>query len=91
MTLQEAFPGTSLYRKLKAEGRLLEAEAWERCTLFDVNYRPTHMGVEELRQRFHELAAKLYGESFTTYRRERFKRQRQHRPRSRRRLVPLGR
>jgi radical SAM superfamily enzyme YgiQ (UPF0313 family) len=75
VTLQTAFPGTPLYRKLKAEGRLLDETAWERCTLFDVNYRPTHMSPDELRQRFRDLVVKLYGDAFTQYRRESFKRQ----------------
>jgi radical SAM superfamily enzyme YgiQ (UPF0313 family) len=76
VTLQTPFPGTPLYQKLKAEGRLLDETAWERCTLFDVNYRPTHMSADELRQQFRDLVVKLYGDDFTTYRREQFKRQR---------------
>ena len=40
ITLQTPFPGTPLYERLKREDRLLYPEAWERCTLFDVNYRP---------------------------------------------------
>ena len=41
ITVMTAFPGTPLYERLKAEGRLLIVEgAWEQCTLFDVNFRP---------------------------------------------------
>jgi radical SAM superfamily enzyme YgiQ (UPF0313 family) len=74
VTLQTAFPGTPLYYRLKQEGRLIN-HAWERCTLFDVNHRPTHMSVSELEQGFRDLVVKLYGDAFTEYRREEFKRQ----------------
>ncbi len=40
ITVMTAFPGTPLYARLKAEGRLLIEGAWEQCTLFDVNFRP---------------------------------------------------
>jgi radical SAM superfamily enzyme YgiQ (UPF0313 family) len=75
ITVPTPFPGTPLYQQLKAEGRLLEDGAWEQCTLFDVNFRPTHMTPDELRQGFRDLAVKLYGEAFTFYRREEFRRQ----------------
>ncbi len=40
ITVMTPFPGTPLYDRLLAEGRLLEPTAWERCSLFDVNFRP---------------------------------------------------
>ena len=40
--------------------RLLDDGAWERCTLFDINYRPKRMTVDELREGFHRLAVQLY-------------------------------
>ena len=33
-----AFPGATLYDRLLAEGRVLTSDAWELCTLFDINY-----------------------------------------------------
>ena len=42
--------------QLRRQGRLLEPEAWERCTLFDVNHRPTHMSPEELAVEYAEVA-----------------------------------
>jgi len=48
VTVQTPFPGTPLYARLAAEGRLLQERFWDRCTLFDVNYQPTHMTVGEL-------------------------------------------
>src|SRR5678815_4937403 len=42
ITFLTAFPGTPLYRRLKAEGRIIRDRAWELCTLFDINFRPKH-------------------------------------------------
>ncbi|MCC2667860.1 MAG: putative methyltransferase [Armatimonadetes bacterium] len=50
ITVQTPFPGTRLYQRLAAEGRLLYPGAWDRCTLFDVNYRPRGMTVEQLEE-----------------------------------------
>jgi len=74
ITLQTPFPGTPLYERLKRQDRLLEDAAWERCTLFDVNYRPEGMTVEELRDGFRQLAVRLYCDDFTKWRRENFNR-----------------
>ena len=74
ITLLTPFPGTPLHRRLKREGRLLYEDAWERCTLFDVNYVPRRMSAEELRQRFRELVARLYCDEMTRWRRETFSR-----------------
>lgn len=75
VTLPTPFPGTPFYHQLKRQGRLLEDGAWEKCTLFDVNFRPSHMTPDELRQGFRELVARLYGDAFTQYRRDAFKKQ----------------
>lgn len=48
ITYLTPFPGTPLWKRLTEEGRLLSAEATERCTLFDINFRPTDMSVEEI-------------------------------------------
>jgi radical SAM superfamily enzyme YgiQ (UPF0313 family) len=50
VTILTPFPGTRLYQSLLAEGRLLYPGAWERCTLFDVNFRPRGMTVEQLEE-----------------------------------------
>jgi radical SAM superfamily enzyme YgiQ (UPF0313 family) len=71
--VQTAFPGTPLYARLRGEGRLLREEAWELCTLFDVNFRPSHMTVAELESGFRRLAALIYSEETTQERRERFR------------------
>jgi radical SAM superfamily enzyme YgiQ (UPF0313 family) len=49
ITVLTPFPGTPLYDRLLREGRLIEPERWELCTLFDVNYIPARMSVRQLR------------------------------------------
>jgi radical SAM superfamily enzyme YgiQ (UPF0313 family) len=73
VTLMTPFPGTPLYARLERENRLLEPHNWKKCTLFDVNFRPAMMSVEELRDRFKKLAVDLYSDEFTNWRRDRFK------------------
>jgi len=74
VTIMTAFPGTPLYARLEREGRLLEPRNWKTCTLFDVNFRPSHMSPQELRDGFRKLVVKLYGEEFTHERRRRYRR-----------------
>jgi len=73
ITLMTAFPGTPLYARLSKEGRLIEPTNWKKCTLFDINYRPSNMTEKELHDGFHRLAVELYGEEFTSWRRREFK------------------
>lgn len=72
ITVQTPFPGTPLYDRLRREGRLLRENAWELCTLFDVNFRPTQMSVVELESGLMALAERLYSEEFVRTRRERY-------------------
>jgi radical SAM superfamily enzyme YgiQ (UPF0313 family) len=60
VTILTPFPGTPLYDRLAAEGRLLEPRPWDRCTLFDVVVRPKRMGVDELELGFAGLLERLY-------------------------------
>lgn len=62
VTALTPFPGTRLYQRLKGEGRLLRGRFWERCTLFDVNYRPALMTVDELESGLKWLFRELYSE-----------------------------
>ncbi|MGR3514462.1 MAG: radical SAM protein [Paracoccaceae bacterium] len=62
LTVQTPFPGTPLYHRLKRDGRLLQDRYWDKCTLFDVNYRPAQMSVEELEEGFTRLATKVYSD-----------------------------
>ena len=72
ITLLTPFPGTPLYARLKAEGRLLAEGDWKRCTLFDLNFRPSGMSAEELAAGFRSLGADIYSTEWTERRRHRF-------------------
>jgi len=74
ITLQTPFPGTPLFDRLRQAGRLLFEGDWRRCTLFDVNYQPEGMTVDELREGFLRLAARIYSEDLSVWRRENFNR-----------------
>lgn len=56
------FPGTALLERLRREGRLLADRFWDRCTLFDVAFRPKRMSVEELEAGLRWLFRETYGE-----------------------------
>ena len=75
ITVLTPFPGTPLHARLRAEGRLLGADPWERCTLFDVNFEPLHMSVTELEHGLIELARRLYSDEATRRRRSAFRKQ----------------
>jgi radical SAM superfamily enzyme YgiQ (UPF0313 family) len=72
ITVQTAFPGTPLYARLKQEGRILRDEAWELCTLFDVNFKPAKMSVSELEAGLRSLGSQIYSEEYTQKRRTDF-------------------
>lgn len=72
ITVQTPFPGTPLYARLKREGRLLEERFWDRCTLFDVNYRPKNMSVETLEKGLRWLFSEVYNERQFTDRKRRY-------------------
>ena len=73
VTILTAFPGTPLHEQFKANGRLLKPAAWETCTLFDVNFKPTDMTADQLTAGFRQLVVKLYSDEFTKHRRDNFK------------------
>lgn len=73
ITFLTPFPGTPLYRRLQGEGRLIREGAWELCTLFDINFIPKAMSVGELQSGFLGLGKRLYSESETSERRQKFK------------------
>ncbi len=72
ITVLTAFPGTPLYQRLKQQGRIIEDGAWDKCTLFDVNYVPTGMSPERLQWGLVELGRRLYDRTFIDARRARF-------------------
>ena len=72
ITYPTPFPNTPMYHQFKSQGRLTHDGKWERCTLFDINFRPRRMTEAELREGFYDLSARLYSESFTKFRRDQF-------------------
>lgn len=72
VTVLTPFPGTALYRRLKAEKRLLADTYWDRCTLFDVNFQPKGMSVAQLEQGLEYLMSALYSAEATNARKRRF-------------------
>ena len=62
ITVQTPFPGTPLYARLRRDGRLLADRYWDRCTLFDVNYRPKNMTVDDLESGLRWLFGQIYNE-----------------------------
>ncbi len=75
ITVPTPFPGTPFYERLHREGRILEDRAWDRCTLFDVNFQPARLSAQELRVGFRELMAKLYSKEQSDNRRRHFRKQ----------------
>jgi radical SAM superfamily enzyme YgiQ (UPF0313 family) len=73
VTFLTPFPGTPLYRRLKAEGRIIKDRAWDLCTLFDINFQPKNMSVAELQAGFMGLVKELYSTEETATRRRKFK------------------
>jgi len=72
ITFMTPFPGTPLYERLLGQGRILEPGAWERCTLFDINFQPQQMSRSELENGFKALGRKLYADEFVRERGKRF-------------------
>jgi radical SAM superfamily enzyme YgiQ (UPF0313 family) len=72
ITVMTPFPATPLYDRLLREGRILKGNAWELCTLFDINYQPKQMSVEELNSGLLALSQKLYSDDAVNTRVRRF-------------------
>lgn len=72
LTLQTAFPGTPLYKRLKQAGRLQTKDDWKNCTLFDLNIVPSETNSAELQNSFHNLMRSLHSNDFSKLRRRRF-------------------
>ena len=72
ITVQTPFPGTPLYSRLERAGRLTHPGRWERCTLFDVNYEPEGMSIDELERGVLGLTRRLHHPGFIRQRRAGF-------------------
>ncbi len=71
-TVMTPFPSSPLHQRLKDEGRLLRERYWDRCTLFDVNYQPANMTVEELEEGLKWIFTNTYNETSTRTRQRSF-------------------
>ena len=71
-TVLTPFPGTPLYSRFSREGRLLRERFWDACTLFDVNYRPARMSVDELNSGLRWLFENTYSAAETSLRQRNF-------------------
>lgn len=72
VTVLTPFPGTPLYARLLAEGRILSPGDWGGCTLFDVTYRPARLTVRELEEGLLHVFHDLYTPERVHARRRRF-------------------
>jgi radical SAM superfamily enzyme YgiQ (UPF0313 family) len=67
-TVLTPFPGTPLFARLQRESRLLKEEFWDSCTLFDVNFQPKQMSVNELEDGLRWLFRETYNREETSKR-----------------------
>lgn len=73
VTVLTAFPGTPLYTDFLKQNRIIDNNAWQLCTLFDINIYFLQMTTGEFDNRFKEMVHELYSEEFTNWRKENFK------------------
>lgn len=74
VTVLTPFPGTRLYDRLLDEGRLLYPGDWDRCTLFDVNFKPKHMSVERLEDELVSLWSDIWSKDALDERKRHYRR-----------------
>lgn len=80
ITFLTPFPGTPLYDRLLRERRLLQPGAWDRCSLFDINFNPKRMTVDQLADGYARLAQQVFEPAFTRRRRHKAVHTRVRRP-----------
>jgi radical SAM superfamily enzyme YgiQ (UPF0313 family) len=73
VTILTAFPGTPLYAALFKQNRIIKNNAWQLCTLFDINIYFRHISTSEFDSKFKQMVHELYGEEFTNWRKENFR------------------
>jgi radical SAM superfamily enzyme YgiQ (UPF0313 family) len=71
-TVLTPFPGTPLFERLRHEGRLLQEKFWDSCTLFDVNFQPKQMTVNELESGLRWLFRETYNRAEASRRLRKF-------------------
>ena len=72
VTILTPFPGTHLLRRLQAEGRLLYDRIWDKCTLFDLVFKPKQMTPDELVDGHTWLMTQIYNKEQYTRRKRHY-------------------
>lgn len=72
VTVLTPFPGTPLYERMLADGRILRPGDWGGYTLFDVAFQPARMSVAELEEGLRETFRSLYAPECVRARRRSF-------------------
>jgi radical SAM superfamily enzyme YgiQ (UPF0313 family) len=72
VTVLTPYPGTPVHRRFKREGRLLKEEYWDRCTMFDINFKPKNMTPEELEKGLLWIFGEIYNEKEYLKRKRRY-------------------
>jgi radical SAM superfamily enzyme YgiQ (UPF0313 family) len=62
VTVLTPYPGTPLYDRLSQEGRLLREQYWDRCTMFDLNFKPKNMTPDDLEKGLLWIFGEIYNE-----------------------------
>ena len=75
VTVLTPFPGTPLYARLLAQGRILRPGDWGGATLFDVTFEPAQGTVEDLEASLRDAFRLLYAPQVVKARRRAFHRQ----------------
>lgn len=73
LTILTPFPGTSTYAQLRQQKRLFFDRFWDKCTLFDLTFRPKRMSAEEFHAGFLWLVRQVYSQQATAARKKRFR------------------
>jgi radical SAM superfamily enzyme YgiQ (UPF0313 family) len=68
VTILTPFPGTPLLKRLQIEKRLLYENFWDKCTLFDLVFRPKKMTPEKLVEGHIQLMREIYSQEQYTRR-----------------------
>jgi len=72
VTILTPFPGTHLLKRLEAEGRLLYDRIWDKCTLFDLVFKPKQMTPDELVDGHTWLMTQIYNKEQYTRRKRHY-------------------
>jgi hypothetical protein len=58
-------PGTQIYEKLKAEGRLINETFWNKCSFFDMTFKHDNLSKENAENEIIKLHDEIFDEANT--------------------------